>query len=111
MILRRWPFFIWFLGFFWVGEERRFADFQLIPSRGSTPSLQSIPAVAATWQFPAAGTQFIEQPFPVLSESVSSLALSKIRCHHSNHLFHFIIFLRLIKWLSISSLCFMDELL
>ena len=56
--------------------------------------------------FPAAGTQFREQPFPGYSESISSLALSKSRCYHSDHLLYFIIFLSLIKWLSIFSLYF-----
>ena len=88
----------------WVVEGRRFADFQLIPVRGSTSILQSILAVTATRQFLAARTQFLEQRFPIFSESVFSLALLKISLLYS------ITFLRLIKWLSISSLCFLDEL-
>ena len=95
----------WFLDLVRVAEERKFADFQLIPSRVSAPSLHSILAIAATRQFPAARMQFLEQPFPVFSESVFSLSLGKIS------LLYFITFLRLIKWLSISSLCFLEELL
>ena len=34
-----------------IVEERIFSDFHLIPAKGSTPNLQSIPAVAATWHF------------------------------------------------------------
>ena len=86
-----------------VVKERRFSDFYLILARGSAPSLQSIPAVVATWKFPAARTQFLEQPFLVFSESFFSIALHKISLLYS------IKFLRLIKWLSISSLFFLDE--
>ena len=51
--------------------------------------------------FPAVGMQFREQPFLGYSKSISSLALSKSRCHHSDHLLYSLIFLSIIKWLSI----------
>ena len=41
-----------------------------------------------------------EQPFHQHSESISSLALSKSRCHHSDHLLYSLIFLSIINWLS-----------
>ena len=65
MIFGGWPFLIWFLGFVQVVEERRFADFQLILARGSAPSLQSIPAVAATRQFSSSWDAVYRAAIPV----------------------------------------------
>ena len=83
--------------------------FQIFSSfrRGDQPQvISSFQQQHLQGSFPAAGTQFREQPILGYSESIFSLALSKSRCHHSDHLLYFIIFLSIIKWLSILSLYF-----